>query len=259
MKAIVKGLIIGGIIAAIGVIILVATLALNGWSVKDTNFEMQTYTAVYDASSIEIDAGPGSVKTEFYDGDKIIIEYPTSKRYKSEITDTETVLKYKSKTRWFINFGIVDIPDTIIKMPAGTVMNVEFDIGAGSAYLADGAYGKVDIDIGAGSFNAANIGCADLKCNVSAGAVKISAITCNTADIDVSAGSLKIDKITCQKTVIDVSAGSANIGFTGVQSEYRITTDVSAGSCNVIPQAGTTDKTIDVDVSAGSVNISFEN
>ena len=259
MKAIVKGLIIGGIIIAVGVVILIATLAVNGWSVKDQNFEMQTYTAQYDAPSIEIDFGPGSVKTEFYDGDKIIIEYPSSKRYKSEITDTETVLKYETKARWFINFGSVDIPDTVIKIPAGSVLNVEFDIGAGSAYLADGVYGKVDIDIGAGSFNAVNIECADLNCNISAGAVKINAVTCNTADIDISAGSFKIDKITCGRTVIDVSAGSANIGFTGARSEYGIRTDVSAGSCNVIPQTGTTDKSIDVDVSAGSVNLSFEN
>ena len=258
MKAIVKGLIIGGIIALIGVIILIAVLAVNGWSVKDPNFEMQTYTAEGDYTALEIKIGAGSVKTEFYDGENIVIEYPVSKAYKTEFKTEGTTLIYSAEMKRIIWFGTVNIPDAVVKLP-NKLIDIEFDIGAGSAYLADGVYGKVDIDIGAGSFNAANIECANLVCEVSAGSAKINAVTCSTADIDISAGSFKIDKITCQITAIDVSAGSANIGFTGARSEYGITTDVSAGSCNVISQTGTTDKSIDVDVSAGSVNLSFEN
>lgn len=258
MKGIVKGLIIGGIIAAVGVIILIAALAVNGWSVKDPHFEMHSYTSEGEFNTLVVNIGAGSVETEFYDGEDIVIEYPHSKEYKTEITTDGTTLVYSAKLKRIISFGKLNIPTAVIKLPE-KLFNMEFDIGAGSATLCDGVYGKVDIDIGAGAFNAANIECENLICDVSAGAVKINAITCNAADIDVSAGAFKTDIMTCQRTAVDVSAGSATIKFTGAKSEYGITTDVSAGSCNVISQTGTTDKTISIDVSAGSVNINFEN
>lgn len=264
MKGIVRGLIIGGMIAVIGIAVLLVGLYLNGWKFTafNENYTMETYTATEDNTSLDLEVAANKCNIVFYDGEKIEIEYPVAKSFKFEFSENSGTLKVSNKSKWysFSSCGVnLNVPVTTVKLPKGITYNVKLDIGAGATTLADGTYGTVYIDIGAGAFNAGTIVCDELKCDVSAGALNIDSIQTEKVKLDVSAGALKIDKIEATDIDVDVSAGSVNLGFAGAKTDYTILVEKSAGSCNVQSQTATTGtKRIDIDVSAGSINASFE-
>lgn len=276
MKAIFKGLIIGGIIVAIGIGILITALAINGWTFK-TTFTTQSYTAENENSSVKLDIGASTLVTEFYDGDRIEISYPESNRIKTDITERDGKLTFKSKVKWFAHLTInADIPQTVVRLPKDKVFDFEVDLGAGTARIAGGVYGKVAIDVGAGKLEGADIECKDLdcdisagtvnltgvvctslKCDVSAGTVNLNGVTCSSLKCDVSAGKLDISSLTCPEIRADVSAGKLSLGVNGIKDEYTIKSKVSAGSCNVSNQSGSTDKKLTVECSAGEISVNF--
>lgn len=258
MKGFVKCIIAGVVIIFIGAALFITGFALNGWNFKnDVNFTMQSYTAEYDDTAIDIKIDAGSLRTEFYDGDKIYVEYPVAKRYNTTVTESGGTLYLKSEYRFFFNFGNVNIPDTVVKLPQGSVFEVRTEMNAGSVTLADGKYGRVELEMNAGTFKTDALECPSLEIDIDAGTVSAGTVICDTLLLDMSAGTAKIADFTCGKTDIKASAGTIKLGFTGGMEEYGISTDVSAGSCNVSPQRGTTDKTIDIDISAGTVKLEF--
>lgn len=255
MKGTVKAIIAGVVIMVIGAGILIGALAVNGWSFRTPKFEMQTYTSSADLTKLDIKIDAGSVKTEFYDGEEIIIEYPSSSIYKTTVTEKEGSLVYTAKIRGLVRLAW-NIPDTVIKLPE-KVYDCKFDMNAGSVILADGRYGLISLDIDAGSFKAGAVTCGNVNIDMSAGSFKADSLDCTGFVLDMSAGYASAAKMTCPEINIDLSAGSAVIGLTNAKSEYTISTDVSAGKCNVSPQTATTGKTIKVDISAGNVEFSF--
>ncbi len=260
MKGIVKGLIIGGVIAVIGIVILIVTLASNGWKIKKAEFEMQTYTAETEFTKIKIDIEAGSARTEFYDGEKVIIEYPASSAYKNQFETEDSTLIYSGCARdWFFNTGNLNVPETVIKIPNGSVYGIEMQVGAGAYSLADGEYGNIKINLGSGVFSAERFKCAEMKFEVGMGHSNIKNFECRTLDCEVGMGDITIEQVTCSGAKIDVGLGSAHIGFSGAKEEYNISTDIGLGSCNVAEQTGTTDKTIEIDVGAGSAVLDFKN
>lgn len=260
MKGIVKALIAGGVIIAIGVALLVIGLALNGWAVKE--FEMKRYEADKEYSSINVNFGAGNLKTVFYDGDYIAVDYPEAKGYSFEIKgeNEELSLTTKSEITMF-SFGLIkwEIPETVIYLPKDIVFDVDLELGAGCAEVESGKYGNVEVKVGAGTLTIGDMICSDFKAEVSAGEFKISKIECEKTDVKVSAGKFEISSLLCPEIYADVSAGSIKILVTGVKAEYGIEASESAGSCNLSSQTGTTDKKIEAHCSAGSINISFTN
>ncbi len=89
MKSVIKALIAGAVIAAIGVIILIAGLSVNGWKFENIKYTMQTFTAENENTALDIRLNTGSLRTEFYDGDRIVIEYPTAKRFETLVAEDE--------------------------------------------------------------------------------------------------------------------------------------------------------------------------
>ena len=240
MKAIWKCLIAGIVLITIGAGIIITTLAVNGWKIKEINYTMKTFTAQNDNTSVELDIGAYALKCEFYDGDKIEIYYPDSKAYKTSISEKGGKLKFESKTKWYATFfNFTKSPETVVKLPKDKVFDIIINLGAGTVNLADGVYGNIKTDVGAGKLYAQKI-------------------TCNTLVSDVSAGSLEISALSCPDIKADVSAGSLKLGVVGAKVEYTIRASVSVGSCNVSDQTGTTDKKLDVDCSAGKITVDFK-
>lgn len=241
MKAIWKGLIVGIVLIIIGAAIIITTFAINGWSAKSPKFSIETYTAQKDYTSVKIDIGASTVKTQFYDGEKIEITYPVSRGYRSEITERDGTLKFENYIKWYAQlFHFSDAPETVIKLPKDKIFNLDIDVGAGLVTLAEGVYGNVTIDVSAGKLEANGIACDKINCDVSAGKLDIKALTCPDIKADVSAGRLEMNVV-------------------GAKSDYTIHASVSAGSCNISNQTGTTDKRLAVDCSAGSIEITFSN
>ena len=259
MKAIVKGLIIGLIVIVIGAAILITALALNGWTFKKPEFVNQTFTATEDNTVIKIDVGAGAVKTEFSDGDKIQIDYPSATVFTTEINEANGVFSYKSKIKWALFWKTWSIPDTVIKLPQNVIFDLDFEVNAGTVNVASGSYGKVDIEVNAGTLTVNSSDCSVFKCDVSAGLLSVNDVSCDSFDCEVSAGKLDVSALKCPDIKADVSAGTIILGIDGVKAEYTISASKSAGSCNVSNQTGNTEKSLRVEVSAGSINVNFSN
>ncbi|MDE7453610.1 MAG: DUF4097 family beta strand repeat-containing protein [Clostridia bacterium] len=278
------GLIIGLVCGFVALVILILAivlpaLAVNGLLNTDIEFTMENYTATEENTSLRVDFGAGSLKTEYYDGETISIDYPASKSFTQKITERNGKLTFKQSTKWYVwTIGTLDIPATVIHLPRDIVYNLDFDLGAGSIDIASGTYGTVMIDVGAGKldFNdcectsfkadvsagkltANNLKCSNFNAIVSAGKFESNNLVCDTLKSDVSAGKFEASSVQCPDIKTTVSAGSAQISIKGIKSEYTIRSSVSAGSCNLSNQTGTTDKLLVADCSAGSITVTFDN
>ena len=259
MKGFVKVIIAGCVILGIGIAVLVIALGLNGWTFAP-EFEEKNFTAENVNTAIEVDIDAGSLKTEFYDGDKIEITYPEAKSYTSTVTENAdgTLKMVINKHHWFTFTWGVTIPDTVIKLPKGAAYKITAHLNAGSVYLADGEYSEVTTHVNAGTFKSENLACQNFKLTVNAGLADLGNITCPKLFCEVNAGRAEFDKITCPDTEIKVSAGAAVLGLAGNKGEYDASVDVSAGSCTGLEtQSVSGGKKIKIAVSAGSSAVTF--
>ena len=260
MKAVIKAVIAGSVIIGIGLIIFIIGLSLNGWTFVP-KFDAAQFTAEGEITELKIDNAVGNVKTQFYDGDKVIVDYPVSDRYSMTIQEKEGTLTVNglNKRHWY-NFTFMPsvLPETLIKIPQSAVLKLDITVNAGSVTLAEGQYTETSVTVNAGSLNVLGMTCTQFKCNVNAGSVFVKALESASLDCKVKAGSFNANELNCPLIQVSVSAGSAGLKVKGKKEEYTIVADKSAGSCNVTNQTGTDpEKKIDVSVSAGSVNVSF--
>lgn len=266
MKGMVKALIIGAVIIGIGIAVLIIGLGLNGWKLPlhDVKFEMQTFTETGEADNIVIDIDAGELKIEFYDGDKITVDYAVAEGFSSEMdenTENGSITLKTPRKKWFL-WGIIrtEMPNTVVKIPEGRRVNLSVDMDAGSVNIAGGEYKSVSIDMDAGALNTGAIVCdGDFRCDIDAGTACFTGLSCEKFDSKISAGNLTVKGLTANSSYIRISAGEANLSYTGAKAEYGVTTKISAGSCNVYPQSGTTQKSIDVKISAGKATLKFAN
>lgn len=273
-----KAAIIWGVILIIAGIICIM-FAYN-LGVSD-DYEIKNYTAETGIHTLKLDVGAGEVKTEFYDGDKIYVEYPESGRYKTEITESHNELTIKSDYKWYAHFGITfeflfKTPTTTIKIPNGTTPDIDFELNAGNLDLGAGTYAKVDIKVNAGNFNAGDIECDSLFCKINAGSINLKKIetenieckvnagkidaedaVCSEFKCTVNAGNVNVAKLDSHDSEIKVNAGKIDVGFTEAESEYTIIVDKSVGTCNVSNRIAETGKKIAINLSAGEVKCYF--
>lgn len=277
MDGILKDVIIGVIIIVIGIPILIAGVTQGSRTIDQPEFEMSRYEASGKNTALEIDFGVGSLRTVYYEGEKIAIDYPITSRLDYKISETNGKLIFKSNIkRLFFNIGKWKIPETIIYLPRNVTYNLDFKLGAGRVELASGTFDAVKIKVGAGSFVLNDSECTSFKAKVSAGKFDVTKLTCNMFDVKVSAGKfditellcstfntkvsagiLLVSSLVCSDIKTNVSAGSADVTVNGLKSEYTILVSVSAGKCDINSQKGTTDKTLVANCSAGSIHIKF--
>lgn len=254
MEGVIKWIVVGSFIIGTVIAIPIIWLALVG----NVKYEIQTYTAVNENTALDIKIEAGALRTEYYAGDKMHIEYPVAKCYTAEIYERDGTFHFKNDFRaFFFLFVKPKVPDIVLKLPYGACYDLSLKISAGAVNLAEGKFQSADLHMSAGSLKSAGLNCSSLKLRISAGSAAFGAVCCDTLTMNMSAGSAKVERLTCTDTKVKVSAGSAKLGLTGRCEEYSISKSVSAGSCNASAQRGTTDKTIDVSLSAGSVKLDF--
>lgn len=263
MRGIGKAIGAGIAIIIVGIIVFVVALGLNDWKLESFgNFEVKDYESVSQINTVKLNSAIGTVKTEFYDGDKILVKYPENNKLTTTVTEENGVLTATTNVsrHWWMSFGFTlkKIPVTVISIPQNSVVNLDFQVNAGTVTVADGKYDSVKIELNAGTIKFGNTICQNLKCNVNAGTLKIDGVSCDKIICKINAGTVSLSGVQCDDIDVGISAGSATINVKGNKTEYNIYTDVSAGSCNIKSQSGTVaNKTIKVDVSAGSVNVNF--
>lgn len=267
----------GAVIAVVGLIILLVGLGLNSWTIA-ADYEMKSYVSTQDVTKLQINFDAGSLKTEFYDGDKILVEYPENNRLKTKIDESVSgVFSMRTDAKfWLLGTGLSKIPETIIKIPKTYCLVLDFCINAGKFDIASGDYADIDVKMNAGTLNFEKIQCAKLNLSLNAGDLKVQDVTCQNAMVKVNAGNVKIakmltntmvvnlnagnfiinditaenitadlnagsvnmDKTCVQKLKLDIDAGSALINVVGEQAEYNIAVQKDGGTCNVSNQSG---------------------
>ena len=259
MKSMVKAIIAGSCVIVLGVAILITALALNGWTFK-AHFDTKEFNAEQENSKIVVENSVGEIKINYYDGEKVQIIYPESKKYSLSISEKDGTVRVKSPSPKWYEFSIwwTDIPETVINLPQDTRFELDLTVNAGSLRLLEGEYSKVRLTVNAGSLNVKKVDCDIFNAEVNAGSMQINDLVCETSfKGEVNAGSMNAKGVTSPRITADVSAGSLNMTVNGKKSEYSIDAHVSAGSSNLSSQQGTTDKILRAEVSAGSLNVTF--
>ena len=260
-----------GIIIAVAIICSVLVLGMVAFPVAifvgRAIFKLELYEAHYtqqtdNIQNVRIGFSVGEFRTEFYDGDKIEIDYFESNAHDIVINENNNTLTFRVKVKWRLFWFNYDTPEeTVIRLPRSNVYNLDVDMSAGLIEIGGGTFGNVDIDMSAGAANLnGNIVCNHLNISLSAGKVDVNTVECDSLAVNLSAGKVDITQAKCPKIDIDLSAGTVGLGVKGIKAEYSISVHKSAGTCNVGNQTGTdNNKFIRVDLSAGTVNVNFIN
>ena len=252
---------IGVSLLIVGIIVFLIGLGLNNWKFK-VEYEMKTFNSTQENTAPDLNLAAGEMNVEFYEGDSVEVTYPTSAAYGYEVSEFGGTVKVASRRNRFIWFGWYKIPTVTVKIPNDKVMDMNLQLSAGKATVADGTFGGFKVSLSAGDVNAGNIKCADCNVKLSAGSIDVSGLECTKLDLKLSAGSADVGKIKTDYINVKLSAGTANLTVCGSQSEYLASVEKSAGSCNLADQLlppGAVDnfKHINVSLSAGSVNFYF--
>ena len=278
MKGFIKVIIAGAVILALGIAIVGIALGVNNWQI-DGDYEIKYYECVEDNTTLDIEFSVGTLEINYYDSEKIKIEYPEDKDLSATISENNGTLSFSTtnKRAWF-NFGwFKKTPPTRIWIPQGDIMNLDLEMNAGTVKIADGEYGDFDVDMNAGTFSIGDIICKKLSIEMNAGTMNLKNVTSEqNVELDLNAGTMNIQSLVCpsfvatvsagtaninrlqaSSTGIDVSAGTVKLGMVGAKSDYYITVDKSAGSCNISNQTGAKDLYIKADISAGNLNVKF--
>ncbi len=288
-----KSILFGVIVIVIGVVILITALAISGWKL-DSDFEMKVYDCSTEISSFNLDFDMGYLKTQFYDGEKIKIEYPENRSLKTTFTETEDgTLKMVTKKHFKLfqfNMWFDKVPTTVVSVPRDSVLNLDLKINTGKVEVASGDYGNITIDLNAGEINFEDISCKDNICNINAGkvnfktlnslsntfklnagSVKITDFVGNDVDTTLNAGNFDITNASCKTWKMKVNAGDIYFGnltcqdvlFNVNAGNIKVNTwigdilklDVDAGTINVVVGGAKSDYSISVDKTSGSCNL----
>lgn len=279
MKGFIKVMIAGAVILVVGIVLLVIALGVHGWHIDD-DYDMKYYECTERNTILDVDFSAGTLEVNYYDGEKIKIEYPENKILSASVAESNGKLSFATTTKrkWNIFNWFNKIPTAKIWIPQGEIIDIDLNMNAGVTKLADGEFGdiiikmnagtvqmdnasceKLSIEMNAGSINVKNaVSTESVKVNLGAGALNIQSLECPLLVGDISAGAVNIGRLQTESVEVDISAGAVKLGMTGAKSDYNIAIQKSAGSCNVSNQSGDKDMRIKANISAGALNVSFE-
>lgn len=293
-----KVMIAGIVIAIIGVIVLIAAIGMNGWKVF-AEYEIKEFKCGQEINTFNLDFEAGVIKTEFYDGEFITIEYPECSNLKTVIAMDKDVLSFTTNYKFkFFQFRNLfqKMPDTVVKVPKNSVLNLNLKVNAGVVDIASGNYGNVNVELNAGVMNFDNINCDKYDTKINAGSIKVQNIktgdstikmnagdikfshietenleftvnagnielkdlNCNSIKAKLNAGGISVEKAICKNVYYDINAGKINMNISGKKEEYNIQVQMDSGKCNLQNQIGSdASKIIVLDIDSGKANINF--
>ena len=266
MKKNVKVIIVGLVVAVVGVVVLLCAMGASGWKFDDVgNWEEDTYAATKEVTKLNIKVNAGQVVIKRGDTDSVNIKYQYNDVYRTEVSESAngTLNVEAGKKDWyrFTFWHKFTPPTTEIEIGQNCNPTIDLTLNAGSVNICDGNWGeRVDVTINAGTVSFGDLKVNQLKVKINAGAMSANKIECQQITCDLNAGSVDVKKLDSRTIRVDVSAGGANLNVVGSRSDYNIKVDKSAGNCNVSSQtSATATRSIDVDISAGSVTLTFAN
>lgn len=177
-------------------------IASDEWKVKKFS----------DIKKLDIDISIGYLEIEEYDGEELSVYYlKTDERTKLELDERELTIKQKGDVPSIFEDG-VECPVKIM-VPE----NWKFE--------------EVDIEVGAGEAVIANIEADEIKGEIGAGSLEITQTAqAKESEWSVGAGSLYLNHLISEKTELECSVGEINATLDGTESDYRMKGSIGVGS-----------------------------
>lgn len=258
MKSVLKGLVIGLTLIAVGLAVFLFGFGLNGWTLlPDYTKNVQAYKPE-KIELLEFDADAGNIRLQPYDGENIRIEYYTSSLYSVTVSASGNTLNYKSRYRQWSNVFGYSMPESVVYLPQDNLYDIRVDLQTGYFKFSEGAYGKADISARAGAVRLlGQTAFTSFGVNVRAGAFNADNLVAGAAIISVTGGATRVNRLECGNISLVVRAAAGDFAVTGSRGEYNTVVTQSAGSCNIDSHAGSQNKDLNIRITAGTVNVRF--
>lgn len=228
--------------------------------------------------ALELNGALGNASINFYDGDKVQVDYPASALFKYKVTQQGGKVKIEHKSiKW--KSSVIKrkiMPDTVVLIPRELVPDLDITLAAGNVTVGDGEYGNINIYVEGGALKAGRLTCQDMKvitdagkteiesaishrlhAEVNAGKLACGSVCGSTAQFRINAGSADIGETDCKRTEVYVSIGKAKLTLCGAREDYDAEIKNNFGSCNLEGRSLNCERSIKAEVSLGSLNVEF--
>ena len=263
MKTVWKVLLsLGAVLIAVGVTVLIIGYAMNDWHSVNANFDVQSME-FEGVTKLDVESDALDIEFEFYDGEKLHIDYPVREGYLSaESSQVEDTVRFESEyLKKYHSFGFFgkNPPPVTVKIPSSyEPLNITVNSGAGNVKLAAGTYGNLDIDLAAGNFKMKEITAQNLKINLDVGNVTANSVKCNKLTASLDCGNFTVDKVECPDISVENDCGNVQFAVVGARTEYNITAHCDLGNCELQERDDpAAEKRLSVDVSLGNLQVTF--
>ncbi len=257
MKSIVKWIIVGAVIAALGLVLIIVGACLGGscygyrenWTDTEQSFNGQI-------TAVKADVDVCNLEISYYDGESVLVTYPESGLRKNAVSVNAGVLTLNSELTSSVYNYSKNFPTAAIYIPNSYMVSLDIETDAGEITISDGVYGNFNLEVDAGVINIGVCTFNTVTMSVDAGTVNAENLTCSSLVCDIDAGTVKFSKLTCPNIQINVDLGSVKACLAGSREDYTAVCSVDLGSCN-ISSGGSGANILQISVDAGSAKITF--
>ena len=238
------------------------------------------FTSAGTVNEFEINGAPGKIYMQFFDGERVEIDYPTTTLldYKICEKDGKIIITHGGFKFSNVSFKPKKIPAMFINIPRGIAPDCKIELAAGTLELGDGDYGKIAAYVKAGKLEAGRFSCTDAEFDTDAGKIAIGSVACRKIRFEINSGKLDAERVNADEAAFEVNAGKASVGqsdfkrteirvntgkaditLCGAREDYDAEVSATLSSCNLKNRQEGHERTVKAEVSMGVLNVDFEN
>lgn len=288
-------LMVGGILAALGIIFIIAGIAMGGshviledglsgrlsygfdsdFFVDDGDTENMNYLegdetvlSKDEVNSITLNGKYGEYEINIWDNDTYVIQgIKGADRIRYSVENG--VLKISMTGKNIVYRGI-DVKVKIYVPKDVTLNSVTLNIGAGTIICNNIKAQTMDVNIGAGEGEINNIEVADSKFRVGAGDGEIKNSRLTNCDVKVGMGDFDVEGTISGNVDVDCGVGNVEMNLSNLYSDFNYTVKVGAGDVeigdreysgisNSVSLNNGSDKTMNIKCGLGDVSVELSN
>ena len=210
------GLTIAAILVAIGAIIFVIAMSMNGWDFKNlgsSNFETNTHEIKEDFSGIDIKTDTADIAIfPSEDGSCSVVCYEREmQNHTVEVEGGKLSVKINDTRKWYqslFNFGQDKIS---VYLPKAEYASLFLKTDTGDVEIADFKFGTVQINGSTGDIKSSASVSGSLNINLSTGDATLSSLSAGEITVKCSTGDIKIENIKTNGANLSVSTGRVTV------------------------------------------------
>lgn len=260
------GLTIAAILVAIGALIFVIAMSMNGWDFKNlgsSNFETNPHEIKEDFSGIDILTDTADISIfPSEDGEcKVICYEREAQNHTVEVEGGKLTVKINDTRRWYqrlFNFGQGKIS---VYIPKAEYSSLFLKTDTGDVEIADFKFGTVQINGSTGDIKSSASVSGSLNINLSTGDATLSTLSAGEITVKCSTGDIKIENIKTNGANLSVSTGRVSVINSELSGDLKI--KVSTGKSylenlkckSLVSEGDTGDLSMKNVVASGSFNI----